>query len=91
MDAAAVRLLERDAAVCGAQCRVALLGLGAATHRRQRARSSMLPTAFAGCIAGIHEILRRQGLLRGRWCLDPTEELSPGQLEEIDRVLAAYP
>jgi dihydrodipicolinate synthase/N-acetylneuraminate lyase len=46
---------------------------------------------FAGCIAGLHEILRRQGLLAGRWCLDPAEDLSPGQLEEIDRVLAAYP
>ncbi|MDE3164167.1 MAG: dihydrodipicolinate synthase family protein, partial [Acidobacteriota bacterium] len=46
---------------------------------------------FAGCIAGIHEILRRQGLLAGRWCLDPAEDLSPGQLEEIDRVTAAYP
>jgi Polyribonucleotide nucleotidyltransferase (polynucleotide phosphorylase) len=47
--------------------------------------------AFAGCIAGLHEILRRQGLLEGRWCLDPAEDLSPGQLEEIDRVTAAYP
>ena len=46
---------------------------------------------FAGCIAGLHEILRRQGILEGRWCLDPAEDLSPGQLEEIDRVLAAYP
>jgi dihydrodipicolinate synthase/N-acetylneuraminate lyase len=47
--------------------------------------------AFAGCIAGLHEILRRQGLLEGRWCLDPDEDLSPGQLEEIDRVARAYP
>lgn len=46
---------------------------------------------FAGCIPGIHEILRRQGLLRGNWCLDPTECLSKGQLEEIDRVTALYP
>jgi dihydrodipicolinate synthase/N-acetylneuraminate lyase len=46
---------------------------------------------FAGCIAGLHEILRRQGLLHGRWCLDPNEDLSPGQMEEIDRVTAAYP
>ena len=46
---------------------------------------------FAGCIAGLHEILRRQGFLEGRWCLDPAEDLSPGQLEEIDRVTAAYP
>ncbi|HEY9428873.1 MAG TPA: dihydrodipicolinate synthase family protein [Gemmatimonadaceae bacterium] len=46
---------------------------------------------FAGCIPGIHEILRRQGLLAGTWCLDPAECLSPGQIEEIDRVRAAYP
>lgn len=46
---------------------------------------------FRGCIPGIHEILRRQGLLRGRWCLDPKEELSPGQAREIDRVCSAYP
>jgi dihydrodipicolinate synthase/N-acetylneuraminate lyase len=47
--------------------------------------------AFRGCIPGIHEVLRRQGLLAGRWCLDPREDLSPGQPEEIDRVLGAYP
>jgi len=46
---------------------------------------------FAGCIPGIHEVLRRQGLLAGRWCLDPHEDLSPGQMEEIDRVTRAYP
>jgi hypothetical protein len=46
---------------------------------------------FAGCIAGIHEVLRRQGLMRGTWCLDPNEGLSPGQMEEIDRVLQSYP
>ena len=46
---------------------------------------------FRGSIAGIHEVLRRQGLLAGRWCLDPREDLSPGQMEEIDRVCAAYP
>ena len=46
---------------------------------------------FAGCLPGIHEVLRRQGLLAGRWCLDPHEDLSPGQMAEIDRVLAAYP
>ena len=46
---------------------------------------------FHGCIAGIHEVLRRQGLLAGRWCLNPEEDLSPGQMEEIDRVYAAYP
>lgn len=46
---------------------------------------------FHGCIAGIHEVLRRQGLLEGRWCLDPHEDLSPGQMEEIDRVYQLYP
>jgi hypothetical protein len=46
---------------------------------------------FAGCIAGLHEVLRRQGLLEGNWCLNPAEGLSPGQKEEIDRVYAAYP
>jgi dihydrodipicolinate synthase/N-acetylneuraminate lyase len=46
---------------------------------------------FAGCITGLHEVLRRQGLLEGLWTLDPGEVLSPGQLEEIDRVYAAYP
>lgn len=46
---------------------------------------------FHGCIAGLHEVLRRQGLLEGIWCLDPNEGLSPGQMGEIDRVYAAYP
>lgn len=46
---------------------------------------------FAGCIAGINEVLRRQGLLEGNWCLDEDESLSPGQGEEIDRVYKAYP
>jgi len=46
---------------------------------------------FAGCIAGLHEVLRRQGLLEGTWCLDPRENLSRGQKEEIDRVYLDYP
>jgi hypothetical protein len=46
---------------------------------------------FRGCIAGLHEVLRRQGLFEGVWCLDPNEGLSPGQSDEIDRVYAAYP
>ena len=46
---------------------------------------------FSGCIPGIHEVLRRQGLLAGTTCLDPSERLSPGQREEIDRVYCAYP
>ena len=47
--------------------------------------------AFAGCIAGLHEILRRQRLMAGIWCLDPSEGLSEGQLEEIDRVVRVHP
>lgn len=46
---------------------------------------------FAGCIAGVHEVLRRQGLLDGIWCLDQDETLSPGQADELSRVSAAYP
>jgi hypothetical protein len=46
---------------------------------------------FHGVICGCHEILRRQGLLEGIWCLDPNESLGPGQMAEIDRVCAAYP
>ncbi len=46
---------------------------------------------FAGCIAGLHEVLRRQGLLATTRCLDPRETLGPGQAAEVDRVLAAYP
>lgn len=45
---------------------------------------------FHGCIAGCHEVLRRQGLLEGIWCLDPNEGLSPGQKEAIDRVYAQH-
>jgi hypothetical protein len=69
---------------------LALLELGAALTD---ANAALFDPAhqFAGCIPGIHEILRRQGLLAGRWCLDPHEELSPGQMEEIDRVCASYP
>ena len=70
--------------------RAALLALGA---RLTDANAALFDPAhqFAGCIPGIHEVLRRQGLLAGRWCLDPHEELSPGQMEDIDRVLARYP
>lgn len=47
--------------------------------------------SFKGCIAGIHEVLRRQGLLEGTWCLNPDEQLSPGQAEAIERVCRDYP
>jgi len=47
--------------------------------------------SYKGCIAGIHEVLRRQGLMEGIWCLNPEEKLSKGQMEEIDRVYKEYP
>jgi dihydrodipicolinate synthase/N-acetylneuraminate lyase len=67
-----------------------LLRLG---HQLTDANAALFDAAhgFAGCIAGIHEVLRRQGLLAGRYCLDPQEDLSPGQAAEIDRVLRSYP
>ena len=46
---------------------------------------------FHGCISGVHEMLRRQGLMQGIWCFNPQESLSPGQCEELDRVCRAYP
>lgn len=68
----------------------ALLTLGA---QLTDANAALFDAAhnFAGVLPGIHEALRRQGLLAGRWCLNPREDLSPGQLEEIDRVWDAYP
>jgi dihydrodipicolinate synthase/N-acetylneuraminate lyase len=87
----AVRLLERcrRAAESG-RVPAGLLRLGVETTD---ANAAIFDAAhgFAGCIPGIHEILRRQGLLAGTWCLNPKETLSPGQRREIDRVLAAYP
>ena len=65
----------------------ALLALDSRGHRLQRAFFDAA-NDFAGCIAGCHEVLRRQGLLEGIWCLDPDEGLSPGQAAEIDRVCA---
>ncbi|MEJ7811125.1 MAG: dihydrodipicolinate synthase family protein [Gemmatimonadaceae bacterium] len=67
-----------------------LLGDGAAVTEMNAALFDVRH-GFAGCIAGIHEVLRRQGLIRGTWCLDPSEALSPGQSEELDRVIARYP
>lgn len=57
------------------------------------ANAALFDTAnnFKGCIAGIHEVLKRQGLLRGTWCLDPEEQLSTGQAEEILRIYKEYP
>lgn len=88
----AVALLDRAGKLArrGASVPTALLRLGAETTDANGAIFDA-GNRFRGCIPGIHEVLRRQGLLRGRWCLDPLEELSPGQMAEIDRVLAAYP
>jgi hypothetical protein len=86
----AVRLLDRlHTARSGSRLDTEWLGLAAALTD---ANSAIFDAAheFAGCIPGIHEILRRQGLLCGTWCLDPAETLSPGQLDEIDRVLRRY-
>lgn len=63
------------------------------SHQITDANAALFDPAhrFRGCIPGLHEVLRRQGLLAGRWCLDPEEELSPGQAAEIDRVCQSYP
>lgn len=86
----AVRLLKRcQAAADNPQLAATLLALDA---RVTDCNSAFFDVAnhFHGCIAGCHEVLRRQGLLEGIWCLDPNEGLSPGQKEEIDRVCAEH-
>lgn len=88
----AVRLLaDARAARAGdpAACRRALARLAGDTDANAAVYD--VRGGFAGCIAGVHEVLRRQGLLDGTWCLDPEEGLSPGQAEEIARVHTAYP
>jgi dihydrodipicolinate synthase/N-acetylneuraminate lyase len=88
----AVRLLERVHAerATGGTVPMDLLELA---HQTTDANAAIFDPGhrFAGCIPGIHEVLRRQGLMAGRWTLDPDEDLSPGQLAEIDRVCHAYP
>jgi dihydrodipicolinate synthase/N-acetylneuraminate lyase len=87
----AVRLLERvRAARASGMVDSEWLSLAAALTDANGAIFDAA-NAFAGCIPGIHEVLRRQGLLCGTWCLEPTETLSPGQAEEIDRVTRRYP
>ncbi|MEP7347826.1 MAG: dihydrodipicolinate synthase family protein, partial [Gemmatimonadaceae bacterium] len=87
----AVLLLERIkiARRTGADVRE-LLSLGAALTD---ANGAIFDVAheFRGCIPGIHEVLRRAGLLKGTWCLDESERLSEGQAREIDRVTQWYP
>ncbi len=88
----AVELLERIGEVIrpGAPVPADLLRLAAEVTDMNAALFDVA-NGFAGCIAGVHEVLARQGLLAGRWCLDPAEDLSPGQAEEITRVTRAYP
>ena len=87
----AVALLDRVRAVRGQPTVPAeLLREGAALTDANGAIFDA-PNGFAGCIPGIHEVLRRQGLLAGTWCLDPAESMSPGQTEEIDRVYRQHP
>lgn len=87
----AVQLLERCRAARGApSVPAALLALDSAVTECNAAFFDVA-NRFHGVIAGCHEVLRRQGLLEGRWCLDPTEDLSPGQAEAIDRVYRLYP
>ena len=88
---AAVALLERiKAARASTALDASLLSEGAALTDANCAVFDAT-NRFAGCIPGIHEVLRRQGLLDGIWCLDPDETLSPGQAEEITRVERSYP
>jgi len=88
----AVELLEavKSCRKAGGQGALELLALGQKLTDMNAAFFDSR-NGFAGCIAGINEVLRRQGLLRSRACLDPREDLSAGQASEIDRVVAAYP
>ena len=88
---AAVDMLQRiKAARSSAMINASLLSEGVALTD---ANSAVFDAAnrFAGCIPGIHEVLRREGLLDGIWCLDPNEILSAGQAEQITRVERSYP
>ena len=87
----AVELLARvHAAVEAGQASAQLLALDAQVTDCNAALFDVAHD-FHGCIAGCHEILRRQGLLQGTWCLDPNEGLSPGQAAELSRVQRDYP
>jgi len=87
----AVELLARCKAVRGESAvPVDLLRLDSAVTDSNAAFFDVANN-FHGVIAGCHEVLRRQGLLQGRWCLDPHEDLSPGQADAIDRVYRLYP
>ncbi|MGI8720760.1 MAG: dihydrodipicolinate synthase family protein [Geodermatophilaceae bacterium] len=90
--AAAVELLDRirRLVASGSAIPPVLLAIGA---QLTDANAAVFDAAngFRGCIPGIHEVLSREGVLAGRWCLNPDEALSPGQQAEIDRVWHAYP
>lgn len=86
----AVEMLDRiKAAVAAGMVQDDLLALDA---RVTDCNAAFFDVAnnFQGCIAGCHEILRRQGLLEGIWCLNPNEQLGPGQKEAIERVLSVH-
>jgi len=87
---AVAMLAEIKSARATGQLPASLLSLGAALTDANAAIFDATH-AFAGCIPGIHEVLRRQGLLDGIWCLDENETLSPGQAEEITRVMRSHP
>jgi dihydrodipicolinate synthase/N-acetylneuraminate lyase len=88
----AVGLLERAHALTATDSPIPADLLGCAVETTDANAALFDPGhAFAGSIAGLHEVLRRQGLLAGGWCLEPQERLSPGQAAEIDRVYATYP
>ena len=86
----AVKILDRVHAARSAEDINALLALGARVTDSNAAFFDVANN-FSGVIAGIHEVLRRQGLLEGIWTLDQNESLSPGQKEEINRVYTSYP
>jgi hypothetical protein len=89
----AVELFQRIQEALAHPTDVEILDLLAYGARLTRANAAIFDAAhgFRGCLAGIHYVLAREGLLAGMACLDPEEGLSPGQAEEIDEVLAAYP
>ena len=87
----AVELLERTKAARAAGAVPSSLVAEGAALTDANAALFDVKHSFAGCIAGIHEVLRRQGLLAGTWCLDTAEGLSAGQADETSRVLAAHP
>ena len=87
----AVALLERCRAARAARATDEALSREGAALTDANAAIFDAANSFAGCIPGIHEILRRQGLLAGIWCLDTAEKLSPGQEAEIDRACRSHP